>query len=156
MSNEYTRRYERPEYYTQTAYPDIFKHTYWGCHHGTPSDEIINNSINKIKKFYINKGFYNVKVGYLTVTDTATANSENLIFNITKGKKVKIKEIIVKYVDPWGTRISLKNSVIPEPKAELRLKIIEGLVEIYREWKLKLDKLNKPYYLKIWLLEHII
>ena len=60
------------------------------------TQNLINNSINNIKKFYINKGFYNVTVGYLTVTDTATANSENLIFNITKGKKVKIKEIIVK------------------------------------------------------------
>ena len=27
--------------------------------------------------------------------DTETANSENLIFNITKGKKIKIKEIIL-------------------------------------------------------------
>jgi len=55
MSNEYTRRYERPEYYTQTAYPDIFKHTYWGCHHGTPSDEIINNRARFVKQFGIRK-----------------------------------------------------------------------------------------------------
>jgi outer membrane protein insertion porin family len=60
------------------------------------TQNLINNNIHAIKKYYINKGFYNVRVGYLTTTDTATANSENLIFNITKGGKVKIKEIIVK------------------------------------------------------------
>ena len=79
------------------------------------TQNLINNSINKIKKFYINKGFYNVTVGYLTVTDTATANSENLIFNITKGKKVKIKEIIVngrtKILNPKKTILNLKDTV---------------------------------------------
>jgi len=79
------------------------------------TQNLINNSINKIKKFYINKGFYNVTVGYLTVTDTATANSENLIFNITKGKKVKIKEIIVngrtKIINPKKTILNRKDTV---------------------------------------------
>ena len=79
------------------------------------TQNLINNSINKIKKYYINKGFYNVTVGYLTVTDTATANSENLIFNITKGKKVKIKEIIVKgrtkILNPKKTILNRKDTV---------------------------------------------
>jgi outer membrane protein insertion porin family len=60
------------------------------------TQNLINNSMIAIKKYYTNKGFYNVSVGYLTTADTATANSENLIFNITKGKKIKIKEIIIK------------------------------------------------------------
>ena len=79
------------------------------------TQNLINNSINNIKKFYINKGFYNVTVGYLTVTDTATANSENLIFNITKGKKVKIKEIIVKgrskILNPKKTILNRKDTI---------------------------------------------
>ena len=57
------------------------------------TQNLINNSTNIIKTYYINKGFLNVSVGYLTTVDSATANSENLIFNINKGKKVKIKEI---------------------------------------------------------------
>tara|TARA_B100001758_G_scaffold247951_1_gene268975 strand:+ start:9085 stop:11589 length:2505 start_codon:yes stop_codon:yes gene_type:complete len=60
------------------------------------TQNLINNSINIIKKYYINKGFYNVSVGYLTTTDTSMANSENLIFNISKQGKVKIKDIIIK------------------------------------------------------------
>ena len=57
------------------------------------TQNIINNSVNLIKTYYLNKGFLNVSVGYLTTIDTTVVNSENLIFNINKGNKVKIKEI---------------------------------------------------------------
>ena len=57
------------------------------------TQNIINNSVNLIKTYYINKGFLNITVGYLTTIDSSVVNSENLIFNINKGKKVKIKEI---------------------------------------------------------------
>ncbi len=71
--------------------------------------------INKIFYNFINKGFYNVSVGYLTVTDTTAANSESLIFNITKGKKVKIKEIVVKgrtkILNPKKTILNRKDTV---------------------------------------------
>jgi hypothetical protein len=36
-------------------------------------------------------------------------------------------------------------------KGELRKKIIETLLKTYFEWKKELDKLNKEYYLAIWL-----
>jgi len=36
-------------------------------------------------------------------------------------------------------------------KGELRKKIIEALLKTYFEWKNELDKLNKEYYLAIWL-----
>lgn len=54
-------------------------------------------------------------------------------------------------VTPWGTRISLTNSSYPEPTGQIKIKIIEGLFDIYDNWKKQLDKLGKPYYLKIWL-----
>jgi len=57
------------------------------------TQNIINNSINLIKTYYLNKGFLNASIGYLTTIDTTVVNSENLIFNINKGNKVKIKEI---------------------------------------------------------------
>ncbi|MAO33138.1 MAG: outer membrane protein assembly factor BamA [Flavobacteriales bacterium] len=60
------------------------------------TQNLINNSIQTIKEYYINKGYYNVRVGYSTNIDSTTTNSENLIFNINTGKKVKIKEIIIK------------------------------------------------------------
>ena len=54
-------------------------------------------------------------------------------------------------IDPWGTRISLTNSGFPEPNGKIKQDIINGLIEIYDNWKKQLDELNKPYYLKIWL-----
>jgi len=59
------------------------------------TQNLISNSTNKIKDYYINKGFYNVIVGHETSVDTEITNSEKLIFNITKGKKIKIKNIIL-------------------------------------------------------------
>lgn len=38
-------------------------------------------------------------------------------------------------------------------KGLIRKKIIQLLFEIHDEWKIELDKLNKPYYLAIWLCE---
>ena len=59
------------------------------------TQNLINNSINTIRSFYIDKGFYNVNVSYLTVVDSTTTNSKSLTFSINKGKKVKIKDIII-------------------------------------------------------------
>ena len=49
--------------------------------------------------------------------------------------------------------ISINNSNIAEPKKETRTQIILGLQEIYNNWKIELDKLNQPYFLKIYLFE---
>ena len=59
------------------------------------TQDLINNSLNTIKEYYINKGFFNVQVNYTTTIDSTISNAKNLIFNINKGKKVKIKEIII-------------------------------------------------------------
>lgn len=53
-------------------------------------------------------------------------------------------------VHPWCD-ISIRNSLIPEPRGENRKKIIAGLLDIYESWKIELDALGEPYYLKIWL-----
>ena len=76
---------------------------------------LINNSIYKIKKYYINKGFYNVNVDFLTKPDTTTLNSENLIFNIEKGGKIKIKDIVIKgrkkYINKEKNLLNSKDSI---------------------------------------------
>ncbi|MBK9449519.1 MAG: hypothetical protein IPN95_08900 [Bacteroidetes bacterium] len=55
-------------------------------------------------------------------------------------------------VHPWN-RLSLTNSVTPEPRGMTKQKILSGLIDIYEDWKNQLDKLGQPYYLKIWLFE---
>lgn len=49
--------------------------------------------------------------------------------------------------------ISINNSNIAEPKTKSRKHIILGLQEIYNNWKMELDKLDQPYFLKIYLFE---
>jgi outer membrane protein insertion porin family len=81
------------------------------------TQNLINNNINSIKKYFVNKGFYNVRVGYLTTPDTTTSNSNNLIFNISKGQKIKIKEILIngrnKIINDKKSLVNKKDSIFP-------------------------------------------
>jgi outer membrane protein insertion porin family len=56
------------------------------------TDNTINNTIGIVKKFYIEKGFFNVNVDVIQKPDT-TNNRVNVTLNITKNKRVKIKNI---------------------------------------------------------------
>ncbi|MBI3259829.1 MAG: hypothetical protein HYZ54_10200 [Ignavibacteriae bacterium] len=55
-------------------------------------------------------------------------------------------------IHPWSG-LSLTNSSIPEPKRKTKQKILAGLLDIYDAWKIQLDEIGQPYYLKIWLFE---
>ena len=59
------------------------------------TENLINNSIEIIKEYYIEKGFYSAKINYKLTLDTTTQNSENLTFIVDAGKKIKIDKIIV-------------------------------------------------------------
>ena len=105
------------------------------------TQNLINNSINTIEKYYKNKGFYNISVGYLTTTDTATANSKNLIFNITKGSKVKIKEINIKgrqqILNTNKTVLNQKDSIYAVNNRKLKKSMKETKPKsFWRFWKI--------------------
>ncbi len=59
------------------------------------TQNLIKNSVNKIRKFYTDKGFFNVSVKHIVAKDSASANATILIFDINKYDKVKIKDIII-------------------------------------------------------------
>jgi len=59
------------------------------------TDNLINNSIYKIKQYFTDKGYNNVQVNYDIESDNTTLNASILTFGINKGEKVKIKEIII-------------------------------------------------------------
>jgi outer membrane protein insertion porin family len=59
------------------------------------SENIINNSIYTIKLYFKDKGYNNIKVDYQITEDKQTINSSILTFNIDKGERVKIREIII-------------------------------------------------------------
>ncbi|MCH2044257.1 MAG: outer membrane protein assembly factor BamA, partial [Saprospiraceae bacterium] len=51
------------------------------------------NASKALKRFFIEKGFLDVKINVETEEDEILKNSVRLIFNIDRGKKVRIKEI---------------------------------------------------------------
>jgi outer membrane protein insertion porin family len=57
----------------------------------TPNMKML--AAENIQKFYEEKGFQGVKVNITEEVDKSLANSRNLVFNIDKGKKVRINEI---------------------------------------------------------------
>ncbi|MEE2953769.1 MAG: outer membrane protein assembly factor BamA [Bacteroidota bacterium] len=54
---------------------------------------LITNCINTIKAYYIEKGYLYINVKDSVYTDTTITKSDILVFNIEKGKKIKIKKI---------------------------------------------------------------
>tara|TARA_R110000868_G_scaffold304437_6_gene565025 strand:- start:9668 stop:10300 length:633 start_codon:yes stop_codon:yes gene_type:complete len=66
--------------------------------------------------------------------------------------KIHQRNYVKLWFHPYGS-ISNLNSVYPEPKGETRKKILSALYEIYDTWRIKLEELGEPYYLKIWLNE---
>ncbi|MFL2567755.1 MAG: outer membrane protein assembly factor [Flavobacteriales bacterium] len=59
------------------------------------TQNLIKNSVNKIRKFYTDKGYLNVSVKHIVAKDSTSANASILIFDINKYEKVKIKDIII-------------------------------------------------------------
>lgn len=58
-------------------------------------------------------------------------------------------------VNPWS-RLSLINSIYPEPTGECEYLLIKNLQKIYQLWQDSLEELQTPYYLQIWLFEGFI
>ena len=57
------------------------------------------------------------------------------------------------WVNPFS-RLNLTNSRYMKPSGIYFESMVLGLIEIYQHWKQSLDRLNEPYYLKIWLFQH--
>jgi hypothetical protein len=55
-------------------------------------------------------------------------------------------------IRPWSG-LSLTHSITPEPRGKTKQKMLNGLLDIYEDWKRQLDQLGQPYYLKVWLFE---
>ena len=59
------------------------------------------------------------------------------------------------WVNPWS-RLSLINSIYPEPTGDFEYLLIKNLQKIYQSWKDSLEALQTPYYLQIWLYEEYV
>lgn len=69
---------------------------------------------------------------------------------------IQEKKDYVKFrVQPWS-RLSLFNSVCPEPTGDCEYLLIKNVQNIYQSWKGSLEELQIPYYLQIWLRENYV
>ncbi|GAB1308485.1 outer membrane protein assembly factor BamA [Urechidicola sp. KH5] len=59
------------------------------------TDNLLVTSENYIRKKYQEKGYLNTKVTIDTKVDTTLINAQNMLVHVDKGKKVKIKDIII-------------------------------------------------------------
>jgi len=59
------------------------------------NDNLISNTKNKIRAYYKDKGYYNVKVNIIEQPEPNVQNSVILIIDVSRGKKVKIEEVII-------------------------------------------------------------
>ncbi|MFM9989115.1 outer membrane protein assembly factor BamA [Flavobacterium sp.] len=64
------------------------------------SEKIVNENLitttkNYIENKYKKEGYYNTKVNIVTTEDTATINHVNMVVNVDKGKKVKVRKITI-------------------------------------------------------------
>ena len=57
------------------------------------NENLITTTKNYIENKYKKDGYYNTKVNINTIIDTSTVNVVNMVVNVDKGTKVKIKEI---------------------------------------------------------------
>ncbi|MCB9171182.1 MAG: outer membrane protein assembly factor BamA [Flavobacteriales bacterium] len=58
------------------------------------NEALLANARYSIRKFYVDKGFLRADVQIVERTDTLMDNSELLLINVDKGKKVKIRNIV--------------------------------------------------------------
>ncbi|MEM6726619.1 MAG: outer membrane protein assembly factor BamA, partial [Bacteroidota bacterium] len=62
---------------------------------GIVTDNVKKNCETGIKKYYIEKGFLDVAVDIQEIQDSVLANSVRLVFNIDKGPRIKIRDIVI-------------------------------------------------------------
>lgn len=61
---------------------------------GIVTENIKVNAAKGIEQFYIEKGFFDVAVDVEEIPDSTRINSVRLVFDVDKGKKVKIEDIV--------------------------------------------------------------
>ncbi len=79
----------------------------------TITENLLFTTKNKIRGYFLEKGFNNIVVNITQIQDTLINNSEIFFIDIDKGKKVKIKEIIFDgntTIKPWKLRKVMKDT----------------------------------------------
>ncbi|MDR2972338.1 MAG: BamA/TamA family outer membrane protein [Bacteroidales bacterium] len=111
------------------------------------NENMIQTCINVIKKYYIEKGFYNCEVKTDINPDQKVSNGVSIIFNINKGKKVKIDRIYITGISVPQGKLT---KVMKGTKERTRFEIISKADTVFLFMIKNLD-----YYKSKDLLEHL-
>jgi outer membrane protein insertion porin family len=109
------------------------------------NENLITTTKNYLENKYKKDGFFNTKVNIRTIADT-TSNTVNMVINIDKGEKIKIKQIAFQGNKEFSNKKlkkSMKNTKVVNPirvfKASkfIKTKYEEDLVKIIDNYKEK-------------------
>jgi outer membrane protein insertion porin family len=109
------------------------------------NENLITTTKNYLENKYKKEGFFNTKVNIRTIADT-TSNTVNMVVNIDKGEKIKIKQIAFQGNKEFSNKKlkkSMKNTKVVNPirlfKASkfIKTKYEEDLVKIVDNYKEK-------------------
>ncbi|WP_291119604.1 outer membrane protein assembly factor BamA [Flavobacterium sp. UBA6135] len=110
------------------------------------NENFITNTRNFIENKYKKDGFYNTKVAINTIPDTTSGNQVKMVVNVDKGKKIKVKQILVdgnSKLSDGKIRKAMKNTKVQFPgrfwkgSKFIKDKYKEDLVSIVSKYKEK-------------------
>ncbi|MDP2160636.1 MAG: outer membrane protein assembly factor BamA [Flavobacterium sp.] len=110
------------------------------------NENFITNTRNFIENKYKKDGFYNTKVAINTIPDTTSGNEVKMVVNVDRGKKVKVKQILVdgnEKLSDAKVRKAMKNTKVQFPgrfwkgSKFIKDKYKEDLVNIVSKYKEK-------------------
>ena len=111
------------------------------------NDNMIQTCINVIKKFYIEKGFFNCAVRAEVVPDEKVNKGVTIVFHIDKGKKVKVERITISGITvPQGKLTKAMKGTKERTRFEIISKADTVFMHMIR---------NMDYYRSKDLLEHL-
>ena len=89
------------------------------------TNNLIVSTKSKIKRYYIDKGYYHTEVEIIQKNDTLFPNHQMMVINVSKNKKVKIEDIYF-HGNKEFTDIQLERSM-KETKEKSRIRPLENL-----------------------------
>lgn len=111
---------------------------------GIVTDAIKANAANSIKKYFVDKGFFDVDVKVEEIPDSSRINSIRLVFDVERGSKVKIRDIT--FMGNDNVKARKLRGLMKETRRKKRLLASSKLIRVnYEEDKNKIVS----YYNKI-------
>jgi outer membrane protein insertion porin family len=108
---------------------------------GIITDNIKVNAAEGLEKHFANKGFFDAKVTVKEVKDTARVNAVNLVFDISRGDKIRIEEIVLE----GNNEVADKKLLKKLSKTKERKKLLAASKLVEKEYKEDQKKLVTYY-----------